>query len=100
MTTPKLHALALTVLLGLGLVPVALAAPDAATAQAQAVASEGLQFPLADGTLTLQMPAPGVLHVHYLPKSGATPASLVMAPPVAGATPFRQGFAASTGLVS
>ncbi len=89
MTTPKLHALALTVLLGLGLVPVALAAPDAATAQAQSVGNEGLQFPLADGTLTLQMPASGVLHVHYLPKSGATPASLVMAPPVAGATPFR-----------
>jgi len=89
MTTPKLHALALTVLLGLGLVPVALAAPDAATAQAQSVGNEGLQFPLADGTLTLQMPAPGVLHVHYLPKSGATPASLVMASPVAGATPFR-----------
>ena len=89
MTTPKLHALALTVLLGLGLVPVALAAPDAATAQAQSVGNEGLQFPLADGALTLQMPAPGVLHVHYLPKSGATPASLVMASPVAGATPFR-----------
>ena len=89
MTTPKLHALALTVLLGLGLVPVALAAPDAATAQAQSVGNEGLQFPLADGTLTLQMPAPGVLHVHYLPKSGATPASLVMAPPATGATPFR-----------
>ena len=89
MTTPKLHALALTVLLGLGLVPVALAVPDAAAAQAQAVTSEGLQFPLADGALTLQMPAPGVLHVHYLPKSGATPASLVMASPVAGATPFR-----------
>ena len=60
MTTPKLHALALTVLLGLGLVPVALAVPDAAAAQAQAATCEGLQFPLADGTLTLQMPAPGV----------------------------------------
>ncbi len=41
------------------------------------------------GTLTLQMPAPGVLHVHYLPKSGATPASLVMDPHPADAAPFQ-----------
>ena len=89
MTTPKLHALALTVLLGLGLVPVALAAPDSAATQTPGIAGNGLRFPLGDGTLTLQMPAPGVLHVHYLPKTGATPASLVMDPHAASATPFQ-----------
>ena len=80
MTTPKLHALALTVLLGLGLAPVALATPDAAVAQLQNVGRDSLQLALGDGSVSLQLVAPGVLHVHYLPKSGATPASLVMAP--------------------
>ena len=89
MTTPKLHMLALTVLLGLGLVPVALAAPDTTTAQVQDVASDHLQLALGDGTVTLQLTAPGVLHVHYLPKSGATPANLVMNPQPANATPFQ-----------
>ncbi|WP_426661045.1 TIM-barrel domain-containing protein [Rhodanobacter aciditrophus] len=89
MTTPKLHAFALAVLLGLGLAPLALAAPDAATAPAQRAGSDGLQLPLGSGTLALQMPAPGVLHVHYLPKGGATPASLVMDPHAASATRFQ-----------
>ncbi|HEX8776795.1 MAG TPA: TIM-barrel domain-containing protein [Rhodanobacter sp.] len=44
---------------------------------------------MAQGTLTLQLPAPGVLHVHYLPKGGATPASLVMDPHAASATRFQ-----------
>lgn len=80
MTTPKLHALALTVLLGLGLAPVALAAPDATPAPVQSVSSNGLTLALGDGSVTMQLIAPGVLHVHYLPKTGATPAGLVMAP--------------------
>jgi alpha-glucosidase len=89
MTTPKLHMLALTVLLGLGLVPVALAAPDTTTAQVQDVGSDHLQLALGDGTVTLQLAAPGVLHVHYLPKSGATPANLVMDPQPASTAPFQ-----------
>lgn len=89
MTTPKLHTLALTVLLGLGLVPAAFAAPDA-VAKVQSVGSNDLQLALGnDGTVTLQLVAPGVLHVHYLPSSGATPANLVMDPHPASATPFQ-----------
>ena len=42
MTTPKLHTLAFTVLLGLGLVPCALATPAAAVAQIQSVGNNGL----------------------------------------------------------
>lgn len=34
----------------------------------------------AGATIKLQMPAPGVLRVHYVPASGATPPSLVMNP--------------------
>ncbi|BFI94599.1 MAG: hypothetical protein RSP_01090 [Rhodanobacter sp.] len=89
MTTPKLHTLALTVLLGLGLVPAAFAAPDATTAQLHNAGSGSVQFALGDGDVTLQLVAPGVLHVHYLPKSGATPASLVMDPHPAGAAAFQ-----------
>jgi alpha-glucosidase (family GH31 glycosyl hydrolase) len=89
MTPSKLHTLALALLLGLSLAPVARAAPDTATAQAQEVGGDGLKFAVAQGTLTLQLPAPGVLHVHYLPKTGATPASLVMDPHAASATRFQ-----------
>ena len=89
MTTPKLHALALTVLLGLGLAPVALAAPQTAITQARNVGGDGLQLALGEGSVSLQLVAPGVLHVHYLPKSGATAASLVMDPHPASSTPFQ-----------
>ncbi|MDE2279487.1 MAG: DUF5110 domain-containing protein [Xanthomonadaceae bacterium] len=92
MTTSKPLAFALAALLGCGLNAVpsaALAAPDATTAQARHDGRDGVQFALGSGTLTLQMPAPGVLHVHYLPKSGVTPASLVMDPHPADAAPFQ-----------
>ena len=89
MTPPKLHTLALTVLLGLGLVPVALAAPDTTAAQVQNVGNDGLRLALGGGMVTLQLTTPGVLHVHYLPKSGATPANLVMDPQPANTTPFQ-----------
>ncbi|MFK2877872.1 TIM-barrel domain-containing protein [Rhodanobacter hydrolyticus] len=89
MTTPKRRTLALTVLLGLGLVPAAFAAPGTAVAQVQSVGSDRLNLTLGDGTVTLQLAAPGVLHVHYLPKSGATSANLVMDPKPTGTAAFQ-----------
>lgn len=88
MTTPKLHTLALTMLLGLGLAPTAFAA-TATSAKVQSVGSDGLTLALGDGSVTLQLIAPGVLHVHYLPKGGATPASLVMDPHPASTPAFQ-----------
>ncbi|MBA2079893.1 TIM-barrel domain-containing protein [Rhodanobacter sp. PCA2] len=84
MTTPKLHALALTVLIGLGLVPLAQAAPDAAVASVRVVGADDVRLALGDGSVSLRLVAPGVLRVHYLPQGGASAPGLVMAPhPVA-----------------
>ena len=89
MTTPKLHTLALAMLLGLGLAPAAPAAPAAPSGQVQHVGNDGLTLSLGDGSVTLQLSTPGVLRVHYLPKGGATPASLVMDPHPASTTAFQ-----------
>ncbi|MBN8924723.1 MAG: glycoside hydrolase family 31 [Rhodanobacter sp. 68-29] len=84
MTTPKLHALALTVLIGLGLAPLAQAAPDAAVASVRVVGADDVRLALGDGSVSLRLVAPGVLRVHYLPQGGASAPGLVMAPhPVA-----------------
>lgn len=65
------------VLICLALIPVTNAFAAAATlVQQSGVVTEGL----AGATIDLQMLAPGVLHVHFVPLSGATPPSLVMDP--------------------
>jgi len=47
----------------------------------------GMDVPLAAGTLSLRLIGGNVLHLHYVPATGATPPALVMAP-VTGAPPL------------
>ena len=47
----------------------------------------GTDIRVAGGTLSLRIMGSNVLHVHFIPKSGATAAALVMAPHAAGLSP-------------
>ena len=91
----KLRVRALMVLLLAGVVA---AAHASVTLELRSVGGQGFQLAQDDGTISVQLVAPGVLRVHYLPMGDSTPPSLVMDPQRTSSTTFkpevsRQGYA-------
>ncbi|HET9818852.1 MAG TPA: TIM-barrel domain-containing protein [Rhodanobacteraceae bacterium] len=82
----KMRTLALLVLLLAGF---SAAANASVTAQVRSVGARGFELSLSDAAVSVQMPAPGVLHVHYMPMGNHTPPSLVMDPQRAPAMTFK-----------
>ncbi|HEX5960753.1 MAG TPA: TIM-barrel domain-containing protein [Rhodanobacteraceae bacterium] len=68
-----------------------MAAHAAATPEQRSAVGYTTDIGQAGATVSVQMPAPGVLHVHYAPMGNATPPSLVMDPQPAPAAAFRPG---------
>ncbi len=75
--TSKLCALAVTLLLLAG---GPIAANASVTLQVRNVGRQGVELTQGDATISLQLAAPGVLHVHYLPQGHATLPDLVIDP--------------------
>ncbi|MDE2055520.1 MAG: glycoside hydrolase family 31 protein, partial [Xanthomonadaceae bacterium] len=72
---------------GLGLVVAA--ANASVTLELRSVTGRGFELAQDDATTSVQMVAPGVLQVHYVPMGNATPPSLVIDPRHASATTFK-----------
>ena len=72
---------------GLGLVVAA--ANASVTLELRSVTGRGFELAQDDATTSVQMVAPGVLQVHYMPMGNATPPSLVIDPRHASATTFK-----------
>ena len=83
----KLRAFALMVLLA----GFAVTAHASVTLELRSVDTQGFALAQDDGTTSVQMVAPGVLHVHYVPMGHKTPPSLVIDPQRASATTFKPG---------
>ena len=84
----NLRVRACMVLLLAGFVP---AAHASITLELRSVGAQGFQLAQGDDTISVQMPAPGLLHVHYMPMGDQTPPSLVMDPQPASAAVFKPG---------
>jgi len=84
----NLRVRACMVLLLAGFVP---AAHASITLELRSVGAPGFQLAQGDDTISVQMPAPGLLHVHYMPMGDQTPPSLVMDPQPASAAVFKPG---------
>src|SRR6185312_167142 len=82
----KLRALALTLLLLAGGIA---AARASVTLELRGVGPQGFQLAQDDATTSVQMIAPGVLHVHYMPMGRKTPPSLVIDPRYTPDTAFK-----------
>lgn len=82
----KLRMYALPVLLLAGFIP---AAHASVALELRSVGTQGFDLAQDDGTISVQMTAPGVLHVHYVPMGHKTPPSLVIDPRHAPATTFK-----------
>ncbi|MBS0380849.1 MAG: glycoside hydrolase family 31 protein [Proteobacteria bacterium] len=95
--TTRLRALVFTLLAGLCM---AAAAHASAAAQLRSVDAHGFVLALDDAAATVQMVAPGVLHVHYVPMGKQTPASLVIDPHPAPAPEFKPEVSRHGGAVT
>ncbi|HKZ11045.1 MAG TPA: TIM-barrel domain-containing protein [Rhodanobacteraceae bacterium] len=84
--TAKLRAIALTLLLLVVSVAVAHAF---VTPELRSVGAQGFELAQDDGTISVQMAAPGVLRVHYVPMGNKTPPSLAIDPRRASAATFK-----------
>ena len=84
--TAKLRVLALTLLLLAGF---AVAAHASVTLELRSVGTRGFALAQDDATTSVQMVAPGVLRVHYMPMGHKTPPNLVIDPQRAPATTFK-----------
>ena len=82
----RLYALALMVLLLAGF---AVTANASVTLELRSVGEQGFALAQDDATTSVQMVAPGVLHVHYVPMGHTTPSSLVLDPQPASAANFK-----------
>ena len=82
----NLRVCAFMVLLLAGFVP---AAHASVTPELRSVGAQGFELAQDDATISVQMTAPGVLHVHYAPMGNTTPPSLVMDPQRAPAATFE-----------
>ncbi|WHZ20760.1 MAG: alpha-glucosidase [Rhodanobacteraceae bacterium] len=82
---------------GLGLI---LTAHASVTAQLRSVDAHGFALDLDDATASVQMVAPGVLRVHYVPMGRTTPASLVIDPQGVPAAAFRPEFSREGDVVT
>jgi len=78
MTISKLRALALTFMFAPGLIPATALAAN--VAQVRQLDANGIELALGKDVISLQLIAPGVLHVHYLPQDQGATASLVIDP--------------------
>jgi alpha-glucosidase len=61
--------------------------PTAPALMGAHVRDAGADVPVAGGTLSLRLMGGNALRVHFVPRSGATPAALVMAPRITGLSP-------------
>ncbi|HEU4855823.1 MAG TPA: TIM-barrel domain-containing protein [Rhodanobacteraceae bacterium] len=77
---------AFAVVFGLGL---AAASNASVTLALRTVGAHGFQLAQDDATTSVQMVAPGVLHVHYVPMAKTTPRSLVIDPRHVAETMFK-----------
>ena len=84
MTNLRLRALMVLLLAGF-----AVAAHASVTPEVRSVGAQGFELAQDGGTISVQMTAPGVLHVHYIPTGNKTPPSLVMDPQHASAATFK-----------
>ena len=81
----KLRAFALMVLLA----GFAVTAHASVTLELRSVDTQGFALAQDDATISVQMTAPGVLHVHYVPMGNTTPPSLVVDPKPPSAANFK-----------
>jgi alpha-glucosidase (family GH31 glycosyl hydrolase) len=84
MTNLRLRALMVLLLTGF-----AVAANASVTLELRSVGVQDFELAQDDGTVSVQMTAPGVLHVHYVPMGNKTASSLVIDPQRASATTFK-----------
>ncbi len=61
------------------------------TLELRSVGDRGFELAQDDATTSVQLVAPGVLHVHYMPMGNRTPPSLVIDPQRTPATTFKPG---------
>ncbi|TAN02626.1 MAG: glycoside hydrolase family 31 protein [Rhodanobacteraceae bacterium] len=78
----------------------AAAANAAVTLELRSVDAQGFRLAQDDATTSVQMVAPGVLHVHYVPMGHATPPDLVIDPQRAPATTFKPQVSHQGGAVT
>src|SRR6185312_8340986 len=93
----KFRVHALMILLLAGFVP---AGHASVTLELRSVDAQSFELAQGDGTISVQMTAPGVLRVHYLPMDNKTPPSLVMDPQRAPATTFKPDVSRHGGVVT
>ena len=95
--TAKLRAFALILLLlAVSTAPV----HASVTLEVRSVGGQGFELAQGDATISVQMVAPGVLHVHYVPMGRKTPPSLVIDPQHAPATMFKPEVSNKGGVVT
>ena len=82
----NLRVRALIVLLLAGF---AVAANASVTLELRSVGGQGFELAQDGATTSVQMVAPGVLHVHYIPMGNTTPPNLVIDPHPAGVSTFK-----------
>jgi alpha-glucosidase (family GH31 glycosyl hydrolase) len=75
-----LRLLAFMMLAGPGLAVAARAPTGSAVAKLRSVNAQGFELALGGATVSVQLTAPGVLHVHYVPDGRSTPPGIVIAP--------------------
>lgn len=93
----NLRMRALLALLLAGFVP---AAHASVTLELRGVDAHGFALAQDDATTSVQMVAPGVLHVHYVPMGHVTPPNLVIDPKPAPATTFKPEVSRHGGAVT
>jgi alpha-glucosidase (family GH31 glycosyl hydrolase) len=86
-----LRLLAFMMLAGPGLAVVARAPSENGVAKLRSVNAQGFELALGDATVSVQLTAPGVLHVHYVPDDRSTPPGTVIDPEREPAPAFAPG---------
>ena len=88
------------VLLVLLLAGFAATATASVTLEMRSVGAQGFELAQDDGTISVQMTAPGVLRVHYVPMGNKTPPNLVMDSQRAPAITFKPAVSHQGGVVT
>ena len=91
----RVHALMVLLLAGY-----AVTATASVTLEMRSVGAQGFELAQDDGTISVQMTAPGVLRVHYVPMGNTTLSSLVMDPQRAPAAAFKPEVSRHGGAVT
>jgi len=95
-----LRLLAFMMLAGPGLAVAARAPSGSGVAKLRGVTAQGLDLSLDDATISVQLVAPGVLHIHYVPGGRTTPPGLVIDPHAAERPAFTPGVSSKNGKVT